>query len=171
MVVVGRNAHILGETGRTANVFLFTTAYSALQDVPIVDAAIAYDCSFTGKNYVLICQNALSIPSMKHNLIPPFIMREANVVVNECPKIQQKNPVVEDHSIWFPGASFRIPLSLRGIFSYFLTRKLTRDKMQSCDNVLVMTPQSHAWNPHLDMYARNEENMLNWEGNMLESHH
>ena len=78
---------------------------------------------------------------------------------------------MEDHSIWFPAASFRIPLSLRGIFSYFLTRKPTRDELQSCDDVLVMTPQSHSWNPHSDVYARNEENMLDWEGNMLESHH
>ena len=76
-----------------------------------------------------------------------------------------------DHSIWFPAASFRIPLSLRGIFSYFLTQKPTRDELQSCDDVLVMTPESHSWNPHSDVYAQNEDNMLDWEGNMLESHH
>ena len=41
MAVVGRNAYILGETGRTANVSPLTIAYATLQDVPIVDAAIA----------------------------------------------------------------------------------------------------------------------------------
>jgi hypothetical protein len=40
------------------------------------------------KTYLLIVRNALHVPSMQHNLIPPFIMREAGLVVNDVPKMQ-----------------------------------------------------------------------------------
>ena len=102
MVVAGKHAHVLNYTGRTAQVSLFASAYNALENVPIVDAAIAHDCEMTGKTYLLICHNAILIESMDHNLIPPFIMREANFVVNEVPNIQITDPDVTNHSIWFP---------------------------------------------------------------------
>jgi hypothetical protein len=31
-----------------------------------------------------------------------------------------------------------------------------------------MTPDGSSWNPHSDVYARNEENMLDWNGHMVE---
>ena len=171
MVVIGKNAHILGSSGRTASVSPFTTAYNALEDIPIFDAAIAYDCLYIGQTYILVCCNALHITSIVHNLIPPSIMREANIVVSEVPKIQTKNPDASDHSIWFPEVNFRIQLSLRGIFSYFLSRKPTIEELRTSDNILMLTPEGHSWNPHSDSYARNEENMLDWEGNMVERRH
>ena len=39
-----------------------------------------------------------------------------------------------------------------------------------CGNVILLTPEG-VWNPHSDAYARNEEHMLDWEGNMIEEHH
>ena len=141
MVVVGKHAHVFNYTCRTAQVSPFTSAYNALENVPVVDAAIAHDCKMTGKTYLLICHNALLIKSMHHNLIPPFIMREANVVVNKVPNIQSTDPDVTHHSIWFPESRFRIPLSLRGIFAYFISRMPTRDELLSFKDVLMLTPQ------------------------------
>ena len=40
--------------------------------------------------------------------------------MSDAPKIHVKNPTVNDHSLFFPGADVRIPLSLMGIFSYSL---------------------------------------------------
>ena len=34
-----------------------------------------------------------------------------------------------------------------------------------------MTPQGHNWGPNSDVYARNKENMTDWEGNMAELRH
>ena len=87
MVVVGRHAYILNNSSRTAQVSPFTPEYEELTEVPIVDAAVAYDCPYTSKSYILVFHNALSVPSMDHNLIPPFIMRKAGLLVNEAPKI------------------------------------------------------------------------------------
>ena len=163
MVVIGKHAEILNVSGRTADVSPFSPEYESMKRVPIVDAIIAYDCPYTGKVYLLVCQNALHIESMEHNLIPPFIMREAGIIVNDTPKIHVDDPQEKDHSLWFEGLELRIHLSLWGIFSYFSTRKPTKDELVNVEDVAFLTPQGHAWDPHLDAYAKNEENMLDWE--------
>ena len=167
MAVIGRNAYILNDSGRTAQVSPFSPDYEALTAVKIVDAAIIYDCPVTNTSHVMVIRNALSVPAMEHNLIPPFIMREAGIQVNEVPKIQVEDPTEDDHSILFPVDNIRIPLSLWGIFSYFVSRMPTRDELLGC-NVLMLTPDGK-WDPHSDVYARNEENMMDWEGKMVES--
>jgi hypothetical protein len=62
---------------------------------------------------------------MQNNLIPPFMMREAGIIVSDTPKIQVGNPTEEHHSIFSPGTQLRIPMSLWGVFSYFPTSKPT----------------------------------------------
>ena len=103
---------------------------------------------------------------MKNNLMPPFVMREAGIRINDIPKIQVDEPTVSDHSIYFQDDDFRIPLSLWGVFSYFPTSKPTATVMMETKGVYILTP-SHCI-PHCDSYATNEENMLEWEGNMVE---
>ena len=87
MVVVGRNVAIINDTGRRAEVSPFTPDYDSLHSVPIADAAIRYDCPFSGDTFLLIVRNALSVPAMDHNLIPSFIIREAGVDIRCTPKI------------------------------------------------------------------------------------
>ena len=104
---------------------------------------------------------------MDHNLVPPFILREAGLEVHDTPKIQVTDPTVEDHTIYFPNDDVRIALSLNGIFSYFPSRTPTRQELDTAD-VLVLTPEGSTWNPHDSAYADNEENMLDWRGDMVE---
>ena len=108
---------------------------------------------------------------MTHNLILHFIMREAGILVNDIPKIHVKGPDERNHSLYFPSSDVMIPLSLWGVFSYFLTSSPT---IQQCnelyDSVLMLTSEG-PWNPHTDVFARNEENMLNREGNIVEAKH
>jgi hypothetical protein len=135
-----------------------------------VDAAISYDCPYTMKSYILIAKNALHVPSMNNNLIPPFILREAGIEISEIPKIHSKDPCVEDHSIYFKEVNLRIPLALWGIFSYFLTRLPSADELEEAELVMI-TPDGPEWNPHTDAYARNEENYLDWQGNIIQPEH
>ena len=74
MCVLGRQAVAISESGRYAEVNAFSPDIEALQRVPIVDAGIAYDCPYSMQTYILVVCNALHIPSMDHNLIPPFIL-------------------------------------------------------------------------------------------------
>ena len=165
MPVVGRNAYVLSNTGKMVDVSPFTPDYKPMR-VPIVDSAVKYACPFSGKEYILVIRNALHVPTMENNLIPPFMMREAGIQVTEIPKIQIEDPTEKDHAIIFPETNFCIPLSLWGIFSYFPTKKPTHDELVDPSEVYMLTPS--VWNPHSSHYAHNEENMLDWEGNMRE---
>jgi Reverse transcriptase (RNA-dependent DNA polymerase) len=168
MVVCGKHSYVLGRTGRTATVSPFTPDYQALKAVPIVDAALAYDCPYSGRTFILVARNVLHVPSMDNNLVPPFVMREAGLEVKDTPKIHVLDPTIEDHSIWFKDACLRIPLSLWGIFSYFPTRKPTLNELKDSSDILMITPDGTHWDPGMDAYARNEESMLDWEGNLVE---
>ena len=59
----------------------------------------------------------------------------------------------------------KIPLALWGTFSYFPTSKPTLKTLEANENVIEITPLN--WNPHTDHWAKDEENMLDWEGNLV----
>ena len=75
MVVFGKNCYVIGLTGETMDVCPFTPEYEYLKKVPLVDAALMYTCEYTNKECLIIVRNALYVPSMDINLIPPFIVR------------------------------------------------------------------------------------------------
>ncbi len=112
---------------------LFPSEWSKLEAVSIVDTTVAYYCPYTMKTYILAVKNALHVPSMERNLVPPFILREAGLVVNDMPKIHIKQDVlsINTHCVVASeensGIDLRIPMQLDGIFSYFAKRKLTQE--------------------------------------------
>ena len=163
MPVVGKHAYIIAETGKKVDVSPFTPDYKPLT-VPLVDATVKYDNPYNGKSYILVLRNALHVPLMDNNLIPPFMLREMGVTVNDIPKIHKEVPTVDDHAITFVETGFRIPLSMWGIFSYFPTSKPTHDDLLNPNEVYILSPAT--WNPHSNAYSTNEESMLDWEGNM-----
>jgi hypothetical protein len=111
MPVVGSGVHVLSP---------YTPDYQPME-VPLVDAAVRYDRD--GRVYILLIRNALYVPSKKSNLVPPFVMREAGIIVRDTPKIHMEEPTEEDHALTLPETGFRIPLSLTGTFSFFPTTK------------------------------------------------
>ena len=168
MAVIGRNAAIVAETGKTVNIKPFSSECNELVEVPIVDAVVKWVCPNTATSYLLLLRNALYVKSMTNNLVPPFILREAGLVVKDTPKIHMTNPERSDHSIYIPDKDLRITLSLRGVFSYFPTCKPTDEELEGTEEIIPITPVH--WNPHSDVYAQNEHNMVDHEGNMIEEH-
>ena len=73
--VMGKHANILRQTCKHVNFSGFTDQLSAAIPVYVVDAAMAYDCKYTGRSYPMIIQNALYLRHMKVTLIPLFMMR------------------------------------------------------------------------------------------------
>ena len=128
ILVVGKHAYILSETGRTTDVKAYNPQYETMV-IPIVDATVQYDCPYNGNNYILVIRNALYVSSMDSHLIPPFIMREAGIVVNDTSKIYTDDLSVMTHCLYFKN-DFRIVISLQGMFSYFLTTKPTLEMLQ-----------------------------------------
>ena len=136
-----------------------------VSNIPVVDGAIAYDCPITGQTYILI--NALHIPTMQNNLIPPFIMRAGGVIVNKKPKVQCIYPGVNDYCILFPDADVKIHLQLHGIFSCFDTRIPLIDELDNC-NKMFISPDSRDWNPNCTSFAENEKAMATFDGEIAE---
>ena len=137
MVILGLNSFVFESTGRTCNFQPFSTDLGVAKDVPIVDGALPCDHPYVGIVYVLVINNSLHVPSMGHNLIPPFVMRSGGVVVNDVPKLQCEDPAVDDHCISFDDSDLRIPLQLNGTFSYFHTRVPTERELHECEKVFL----------------------------------
>ena len=130
MSVIGMNVYILSTIGETVDVAPFTPDYKPIS-VELVDAALKYECPYSGDIMILIIRRGLHVPSMTHNLLLPFMLREAGITINEVPKIHVPSPPTEHHhAITFQETNFQIPLSLHGTFSYFLTNKLSIKELE-----------------------------------------
>ena len=160
MIVVGKHCVIINTTGKTCTVNAFSPSDGKVNDVPIVDAVIAYDCPIKGKAHLLLMRNALYIPEVEQNLIPPFILREGGILVDECPKSQSINPTLDNHSMYCRDADLRIHFELTNTFSSFPTRKPTQEELSTYDKIFI-TPDSTSWDPYSTHYSANEDAMLN----------
>ena len=98
MPVVGRYALIIDDLDEEVSVSPFTPDYPAMK-AKMVDTAVKYDFSYTGVSYVLIIRNAIYVLNMSNNLIPPFIMRECCITVNDVSKIHVQLPDEGHHAI------------------------------------------------------------------------
>ena len=47
--------------------------------IPIIDAAVRYDCPYNRERYLLVIQNTLHEPSMRNNILPTFMLRELEI--------------------------------------------------------------------------------------------
>ena len=168
MFVAGSGVTIIAESGNTASVHGYSDDIPA-RNIPIVDCALMYQCPYTNNKYILIAKDALHVPTMNHNLVPPFMLREAGILVDTTPKIHHDNPDESIHSLFFKDENLRIPLSLHGVFSYFPTSKPTDNDLQDDRHPVLMLTPLGPWNPHSTHYSRNEDNMLDWNGDIQET--
>lgn len=170
-IVVGKNALITHDSGKSVNVGPFTEQLGKLNDVPIVDCVIAHDCPYSKRTILLAMYNALYIPEMSENLVPPFVLRRQGNVVNDIPKIQIDAPTELDHCLILDDNRVHIPLQLIGTMSYFQTRKPSMDEYEEAvlSNQLVDLNVNEAeWDPLDPSFARDEAGMLDFEGRLIE---
>ena len=130
---LGKACVVLQDTGRTVTVQGFDGSIGSMKNVPIVTAAVAYDCHSTYKTYVLIFHEALYVPELEPNLINPYQLRHQGIVVNDVPlhHLQPHQRDLEAHSIIGKEESLHIPLSLKGTMSGFTVRKPTSAEIQN----------------------------------------
>jgi len=164
--VVGKYCKILELTGTMVKVSEFTSDLGKSLEVPVVNAAVAYDCDYTGSTYILVIYNALYFHNMEVNLIPPFMMRFAGLQVDECPKFALK-PTVETHSLYFPTEDLRFPFQIEGIVSYLPTRNPDDDESEKYRGAyLLLTLNLQTWNRHNNSYRDQEHVMLDCSGEL-----
>ena len=97
MIVLGKNALCLTPQGKKmARVAAFSPTLEPM-NIPVVDACIKWNNPLTGKNHFLPFEDALYVEQMDHNIIPPFLLREAGWIVNEVARIHCHD-LVTDYS-------------------------------------------------------------------------
>ena len=165
MVAVGKHCVIFDDTGKICTVNAFSESAGKLDNVPIVDEAVAYGCPYQCKTFLLLMRNALYVPELEINLLPPFIVKELGNQINECSKIQTSDPSIDHYSMYIPSCELRIPFKLLHTFSYFETRMPTAGELETCDKVFI-TPDFSTWNPYSNHYSINEQVMLDDDGNV-----
>ena len=137
MIVASRNATIINDTGRRAEVSPFAPEYEYFRKVLTVDAAIRCEHLFIGKTYLVMVRNTLSAPYMGHHSLPSLVIREAIVDTRHAPKIHFKSNEEEDHLARFKEDDLRTPLNC---ISCFLSSEPSNQVLNEHDKVLLLTP-------------------------------
>jgi hypothetical protein len=108
----------------------FSEELGRVKSVPIVTAAVAYDCPLTYQTYILVFHQSLFLEDLTSHIICPNQLRLAGITVNDCPLqfLAPKNRTAESHTIQTGQA--QIQLTMRGVISYFSTRKPTMAELQ-----------------------------------------
>ena len=95
----------------------FSADLPVMEQFEIGDVAIAYDDPYSSRKFLLVIWNALLISSMDQNLLPPFLVREASLFLDETPKFQPTDLTRDNHTIFDEETGMRIHLQLNGTFS------------------------------------------------------
>ena len=74
MVVLGKECYRISDVEKYAEVSGWSPSCGTVDEVPIIDAIVCYNVPNSDKFYLLLARNALYVPDMEHNLIPPQIM-------------------------------------------------------------------------------------------------
>ena len=85
-IVAGGNCCIMHYTARECDVSPYRDDYSPIKNVPIVQAATAYQSEYTGQTYILIFNEALWMgDAIPHTLINPNQLRHFGMIVQDNP--------------------------------------------------------------------------------------
>ena len=140
--------------------------------IPIIDAVITYDCPDTTKVWLLTVYNVLFVESMNHNLIPPFILREDDMEVNDRAKIHnpQGKPSLTDHTYGSSKHVLLIPFKHSEIFSMLDSRRPTNDDFFDGTPVAI-TPGGEEWDPNPSQFEHNENTYTDVQEQMILKKH
>jgi hypothetical protein len=170
--VVGKNAIIIHDFERPVNVTGYDQSVATTK-ARTVTAAVAYDEPDTGRVLIFIIHQAIEIPGMSNNLLCPMQLRLNDVIVSEVPKFLTTNPTEETHTIQVQERDSlemtMIRLSLKGVTSYFPTRKPTISEYEQDETAKYeLTFETPEWDPHDIQFAQQEEAYTDHNGRLRE---
>ena len=134
-----------------------------------MDAVIEYDFLHSWDTYLLVVRTSLCVPSIDHNLVASFVLREAGLIFNDRQKIHCEDPSVYDHSFLDEETGLRIHFNLSGMFSVFETCSLKNEEIENTENyqTLFLITDSNKWDPYDESYKLNEDLFLERRGDMV----
>jgi hypothetical protein len=153
---VGKNFRVISYTDRICQVSPYHPDYQAINKVPIVQAATAFDDPESGETYVLIFNECLYLgDALENTLMNPNQVRSNGIIVDDVPKHLSYDPKSATHSIYIPKEDLRIPLKLKGVISYFPSRYPSDKKIETCKWIELTSSQE--WNPESTTFFDDEE--------------
>ena len=151
--VAGCNTLLLSDQGHQVTIHTYSGEYKPIQDVSIATVATMWIHPKNGQPYILIINEALYFGDrVDVTLLNPNQLRANGVIVEDVPR--QFDPK-SSHSIYHPTVKLRIPLSLDGICSGFVSRKPTWAEYEQYPHVELTSPMR--WDPSSDQFAKQEE--------------
>jgi hypothetical protein len=143
-----------------AEVTGFASSLGLIDNVPIVTAALAYDCMVTYQTYILIFSQSLYMKELTTHLLCPNQMRSNGIIVNDCPLQYLPNHLRTKESHCIIADDLRIPLFMRGVISYFNVRCPNQQEMDNPHLYphIHMTP-STSWSPYDEQLSRDESEL------------
>jgi hypothetical protein len=130
---------------------------------------MGYTIPESGQTVILIADQSIFSPSLRHNLLNAIHMRLHDVIVNETPKFQSLNPTKLSHSISVRGDNMEdvllIPLELHGVVSCFPTFKPTQLEFETCDRY-ELTYESPEYYPSATTFHDQEASIMDSWGNI-----
>jgi len=167
-IVAGSTCRILELTNQSCDVFPYSDHYEPIKNVPIAKVATAYDHPITGQTYILVFGQALYMgDKMHHTLICPNQARVNGVIVDNVPQHLSKDKS-STHSIYFPLQDVRIPLELKGVISYLLTRYPSQEKINNC--TWLQVTGDGTWDSYSHAFFEDEQILINRTKSVLPAH-
>jgi hypothetical protein len=150
---------------KKVNVTGFDPTLGKTLNLDLVSAALAYDCPTTGAATILMIHQAVHVPTMENDLLCPMQMRMNDVEVHECPKFMEAAPSDTSHSLGITqgGEELRISLGLRGVTSYFPTRKPTSLELATCPR-FDLKAEDPEWDPSSTTFQEQEDAQVDSHG-------
>ena len=133
-----KTALLIHDYDRPVQVHGYDKGVGKIEAFRTVSAVISYNHPEPGYTYVLVLHQAVLIPQLENNLLCPLQMRDNDVRVNDKPNFMFLTPTDNHHAIMINGIyqdqqPINIPLSIRGVISYFPSRKPTREEYEGSD--------------------------------------
>jgi hypothetical protein len=126
-IVAGSNCIVMHYTGKECNVSPYTDQYEDIKNVPIVQAATAYDDPETGVTAILMLNEAMWMgDTMEHALVNPNQLRAHGITVQDNPFASA--PIY----ISTEGRDLVMPLTSKGTALGVSTRTPTNHELKTC---------------------------------------
>ena len=143
--VVGKHAKITAVIeGQTVEAFPFAKSFGSIKNLPIVNAAVAYDHPVLCRTFILHLNHSIFVGEDSDNsLLCPNQLRANGVQLDDRPKIYEP---LSTFSIYFPAIDLHLPFRSYGPTAYISIRRPTEDEYEQCDHLDLTDPDG--WDPY-----------------------
>ena len=147
--IAGKAFKVVETTNKMCKVYPYLDEYKP-KIVNVVNAITAYD-SPEGETFILLVNEALSMPNLEPSLLCPNQLRSNGIIVNNYPR---QFDSLSTHSIHIDEYNLTIPLYMDGIMSMIPVRYPKKHEEEQCTWIPLTSPQD--WNPNSDEFEKAE---------------